>query len=69
MQVKQLLNRLQKFKSFVYEHVRFIDTAETLVIEAAIRPRAYSWPCCSVCTRPGPGYDTLAVRRFEFVPL
>ena len=42
MQVKQLLNRLQKFKSFVYEHVRFVDTPETLAIEAAIRPRAHS---------------------------
>ena len=69
MQVKQLLNRLQKFKSFVYEHVRFIETSETLVIEAAIRPRAHSRPCCSGCTRSGPGYDTLAVRRYEFVPL
>ena len=69
MQVKQILNRLQKFKSFVYEHVRFVDTAETLVLEAAIRPRAHSLPCCSRCTRPGPGYDTLPSRRFEFVPL
>gem|GEM_PF-601776 len=69
MQVKQLLNRLQKFKSFVYEHVRLIETSETLIIEAIIRPRAHSRPCCSQCTRPGPGYDTLAVRRFEFVPL
>ncbi len=69
MQVKQLLNRLQNFKSFVYETVRFVDTAETLVIEAAIRPRAHSLPRCSRCTRPGPGYDTLPSRRFEFVPL
>jgi len=69
MQVKHILNRLQKFKSFVYEHVRFVDTVEALVIEAAIRPRAHSQPCCSGCTRPGPGYDTLPRRRFEFVPL
>ncbi len=69
MQVKQLLNRLQKFKSCVYEHVRLVDTAETLIIEVAIRPRAHSLPCCSGCTCPGPGYDTLPSRRFEFVPL
>ncbi len=42
MQVKQILNRLQKFPSCVYEHVRFVDTSETRIIEAAIRPRAHS---------------------------
>jgi transposase len=26
-------------------------------------------PICSGCSRPGPGYNTLKVRRFEFVPL
>jgi len=69
MQVKHILNRLQKFKSFVYEHVRFVGSVETLVIEVAIRPRAHSQPCCSGCARPSPGYDTLSSRRFEFVPL
>ncbi len=69
LQVKQILNRLQKFKSFVYEHVRFVDTPKPLALEAAIRPHAHSQPCCSGCTRPGPGYDTLPGRRFEFVPL
>lgn len=69
MQVKHILNRLQKFQSFVYEHVRFVDTVEALVLEAKIRPRARSQPCCSGCRRPGPGYDTLPSRRFEFVPL
>jgi hypothetical protein len=69
MQVKQILNRLQKFKSFVYETVRFVDTAEALVLEVAIRPRAHSQPCCSGCTCPSPGYDRLPSRRFEFVPL
>ena len=69
MPVKQILNRLQKFQSFVSEHVRVVDTVEALVLEVAIRPRAHSQPCCSGCTRPGPGYDTLPSRRFEFVPL
>jgi len=69
MQVKQILNRLQTFKSFVYETVRFVEIAETQIIEVAIRPRAHSLPCCSRCTRPGPGSDTLPSRRVEFVPL
>ncbi len=34
MQVQQILNRLQTFKSFVYKHVRFIETSETRGIEA-----------------------------------
>ncbi len=70
MQVKHILNRLQKFKSFVYENVRFVEASdEALVIEAAIRPRAHSQPCCSGCARPGPGYDMLPPRRFAVVPL
>jgi transposase len=42
---------------------------EGLAIEVEIRPRANSRPICSGCSAPGPGYDTLAARRFEFVPL
>jgi transposase len=41
---------------------------EDQVIEVKIRPRANSWLICSGCQRPGPGYDTLPARRFEFVP-
>ncbi len=69
MQVKHILNRLQKFKSFVYDNVRFVETPEDQVLEVAIRPRAHRQPCCSGCARPGPGYDTLSPRRFAFVPL
>jgi transposase len=34
-----------------------------------IEPRANGRPICSGCGRPGPGYDRLPERRFEFVPL
>ena len=40
-----------------------------LAIEVEIRPRANARARCSRCARAAPGYDTLAVRRFEFVPL
>jgi len=70
MQLKTILNRVQKFKSFVYTDVRWGAAAgsrEVLLVEVV--PRRNSRAICSGCHRPGPGYDTLGVREFEFVPL
>ena len=69
MRLKTILNRIQAQQGFVYEAVRLVEEDGGLVIEAAIRPRAHRRPTCSGCAQPGPGYDTLARRRFEFVPL
>ena len=69
MQVKTILNRLQKQAGFVYGAVRFGEEAGRLHLEVELRPRANRQPRCAGCQRPGPGYDTLAPRRFEFVPL
>ena len=69
MQVKTILNRLQKQPGFVYSAVRFGEEAGRLHLEVELRPRAHRRPRCAKCQRPGPGYDTLAPRRFEFVPL
>ena len=68
MQLKTLLDRVQKHPSFVYEGVRLVEPPR-LAIEVEIRPRANARARCSRCARAAPGYDTLAVRRFEFVPL
>ena len=68
MQLKAILNRVQKQRSFVYGTARFVEDAQ-LAIEVAVRPRANSRPRCSGCGQAGPGYDTLRPRRFEFVPL
>ena len=38
-------------------------------IEVEILPRANGRPICSGCGKSRPGYDRLAPRRFEFVPL
>ena len=35
----------------------------------AVRPRKGSAAVCSRCHLPAPGYDQLAERRFEFIPL
>ena len=69
MQLKTILNRVQKFKSFVYESVKWSESAGELVLFVHIVARARSSPICSVCGRQGPGYDTLETRQFEFVPL
>ncbi|MGH8651141.1 MAG: ISL3 family transposase, partial [Gammaproteobacteria bacterium] len=69
MQLKTILNRVQKHHSFVYGRTRWgeIDGRPSLDIE--IRHRANGRPKCSGCQRPRPGYDSLPTRRFEFVPL
>lgn len=70
MQVKTILNRIQKHSSFVYDMVRLTEDAlGRLMIEVEIRPRENSRPKCSNCGQLSPGYDTLKSRRFEYVPL
>lgn len=68
MQLKTILNRVEKQGSFVYEEARFVD-GPTQAIEVQIRPRSNGRPRCSGCGEIGVGYDTLQARRFEFVPL
>ena len=68
MQLKSILNRVQKHPSFVYETVRLVEHPR-LSIEVRVRPRAGARARCSQCQRRAPGYDTQAVRRFDFVPL
>jgi transposase len=70
MHVKTILNRIQKFKSFVYSAVRWIEgPGGEPAIEAELRPRTNARACCSICGGEAPGYDRLPERRFEFVPL
>jgi transposase len=69
MQLKRILNRVQKYKSFVYEEVVWGEDGERASLRVSIRPRAHTRPVCSGCQRARPGYDTLPARDFEFVPL
>jgi len=57
MQVKTILNRLQKQPGFVYGAVRFGEEAGRLHLEVDLRPRANRQPRCAGCQRPGPGYE------------
>lgn len=68
MPLETILNRLHKFKSFVYTKVVWGEPGRS--IDMHIRPRKNSRPVCSSCRRPGPVYDHQPnPRRFEFVPL
>ena len=70
MQLKTILNRVQKFKSFVYGDIVWLDSDKgNLALLVQVEARTKSKPICSGCDRPGAGYDTLPARMFEFVPL
>ena len=53
----------------MYKKVTWVEGASEPTIEVRIEPRANSRLVCSGCGRPGPGYDRLPTRRFQFVPL
>ena len=67
MELTTILNRCHRFRGFVYDHARF--RADKKSIEVVVRPRKGSAAVCSRCHLPAPGYDQLAERRFEFIPL
>jgi transposase len=69
MQLKTILNRVQKFKSFVYGPASWIEGAKGPAVDIELYPRRNSRPVCSGCGHRGPGYDTLPMRRFEFIPM
>ena len=69
MQLKSILNRVARNKSFVYGTPHWVEDALRPTIEVPIRPRANGRPVCSGCGHRRPGYDCLSERRFEFVPL
>jgi len=70
MQLKTILNRVQKHASFVYGNIELQeDDSGRPCLCVEIRPRANGRAKCSKCGRRRPGYDRLGERRFEFVPL
>ncbi len=69
VQLKTILNHVERHKSFVYQEARWGDPETKTTIEIPIEPRANGRAICSGCGQAAPGYDRLAERRFEFVPL
>ena len=69
MQLKTILNRVAKFKSFVFQEVRWADSFGGLELIITIAARANSRSLCSGCGRHAPRYDRGPTRLYEFVPL
>ena len=70
MQLQTILNRVQRYKGFVYESAYWVKKKAGPALEVKLRPRANSKPICSSCGKAGPGYDRdQEARRFEFIPL
>jgi transposase len=67
MELITILNRCHRFRGFVYHRARF--TSDHKSIEISVRPRKRSVAICSRCHQYAPGYDQLAERRFELIPL
>ena len=70
VQVKTILNRIQRFAGFVYVEVRLCrhaGQAEAIVIR--LQPQAGRRGRCAICGQPAPGYDRLPERCWRHVPL
>jgi transposase len=66
--LKNVLNRVQPIKGFVYEAVTWSKTIPD-TIEAFVLPRQGSAALCSRCGRCCPCYDHLGIRVWQSVPL
>ena len=69
MRIQTMLNYVQKCKSFVYTHVKFLKRRGQPALIVTVESRKNSKPICSGCHSKSSGYDRLATRTFEFVPL
>jgi transposase len=69
MLIKTLLNKVERFKSFVYDTVQIVTVAgnEALIID--IKPRSNSKPRCHECGKRFGTYDRQPRRLFEHVPI
>ncbi len=69
LQLKTVLNFVEKHKSFVYKSVTLERRQGSPRIVARLEPRRGSRGCCSGCGQRRPGYDRLSEREFAYVPL
>lgn len=69
MQLKAILNSIEKHKGFIYCEIEWDEKAPNKTLLISLRPREGSKGFCSSCGKRGRCYDTLKLRRFQFVPL
>jgi len=69
LEVKTLLNRIQRFVGFIYSSIRLRGTGASLRVEVKIQPHRGIRGKCATCMKHCPGYDVLEERRWLFVPM
>jgi len=69
MRIQTILNRVEKFKSFVYGKACLEEQDDGPALVVQIEPRKNNRPFCSGCGQQGRPYDRLEERRFEVVPI
>lgn len=69
LNLKTLLNAIERHPLFIYDNIRLVQEEKEKHIEVNIRERCGSLGVCSGCQKPAPGYDRLPERWFQFVPL
>ena len=70
LEVKTILNCIQRFVGFVYQEVRLRRRrGKPQRIEVRLEAHSRIRGKCSACRQPAPGYDRLPERRWLFVPL
>ena len=69
MLIKTLLNKVERFKSFIYGDSKLMTVGGNEVLVIDIKPRRNSKPECPECGKRGKTYDMQPVRFFEYVPI
>jgi transposase len=69
MRLLTILHCLYQHKGFVYGNPSFFERDGRRAIQVPLRPRKGSRPICSGCGEQRAGYDQLAARSFQFIPL
>ncbi|MHB1926710.1 MAG: hypothetical protein ACYCRD_05520 [Leptospirillum sp.] len=68
MLVKTLLNRMERFKSFVFGKIWVTGNQDKPFLCVEILPRKNTLPECPVCGWMMPVYEPQAIREFEQLP-
>lgn len=69
MHLKTILNRVQRFKSFVYGRAVLRDKPDGPELDVDVQECSASRGVCGGCGKRRPGYDRQPMRRYEFLPL
>jgi len=69
MLIKTVLNKVERFKSFIYGDCRLATVGGFDALIIGIKPRRNSKPECPECGKRCKIYDTQPARLFEYVPI